>query len=270
MVLIVQESDFLKGEVLEQGSSFRTLKSVPGFLENSKYPPLNLMTKAIITMACIGLFIGTACAQADVQLDLGVKGGANFSSVNSSAVVVSNKGGIFGGHGGVYAMVKIGRVFAVQTEIVYSTEGQEYKYYVSGFPSYKSTFNYFNYPLLLKFYVAEGLNIQVGPQFGYLNNAKGYTYTPSANGGPPTITQGPLGDYVKAYNVSLCIGAGWDLPFGLNFTLRYNGGLTDINKLTGQSSQLPASPFGTSSANSSVLQFSVGYRLLKFGSTPEY
>jgi len=271
MLLNLKEPLSLAHEDFEPISSFRTLKSGwMGILHHMKVLPSNWLMNVILAMSCVVFFSGTVKGQVDVQLDLGLKGGANYSSVSSSATVVASTGGVFGYHGGVYAMVKLGKVFAVQTEIVYSTEGQEYKYYVAGLPSYKSTFNYFNYPLILKFYVAEGLNLQFGPQFGYLNNAKGYTYTSSGTGGPPTIASAPLGDYVKAYNVSLCVGAGWDLPFGLNFTLRYNGGLTDINKLTGQNSQLPGSPFGTSSASSSVVQFSVGYRLLKFGSTPEY
>jgi hypothetical protein len=268
-MLMYQETQNLTRKDFELRNSFR----VPvrgGVSTPIMNLPLGLLMKVVFTIGCFGIFSVTSHAQVDVQLDLGVKGGLNYASVNSSAVLISNKSGIFGGHGGVYGMVKIGRVFAVQAEIVYSNEGQAYKYYVAGFPTYKSTFSYFNYPILLKFYVAEGLNLQFGPQFGYLNNSKGYTYVPSGNGGAPTISEGPLGDYVKAYNISLCVGMGWDLPMGLNFTLRYNGGLTDINKLSGQYSLLAASPFGTSSANSSVLQFSVGYRILKFGSTPEY
>jgi hypothetical protein len=256
----------LKGEGFELKNFFRLLKLVPtGFLTM----PWETVMCAVFILSCIGLSTGTLRAQAQVKFDAGVKGGLNLASVNSSAALVVSKGSVINYHGGVYAMVKIGSVFAIQPEVIYSGEGQEYKYFVSGFPSYKSTFFYFNFPLMLKFYVAEGLNLQIGPQFGFLNRAKGYTYTASGTGGPPTITLQPFDDYVKANNISLCVGAGWDLPFGLNFTLRYNGGLTDINRLTGQASQLPASPFGTSSANSSVVQFSVGYRLLKFGSDEE-
>ncbi len=259
-------SENLTREICERCDALPRLNRNPVILLDTNFA-WNLLRNVIFALSCIGTLSDKATAQ--MQIDLGLKGGVNYASVNSSATVVSSKGGIIDYHGGVYAMFKFGRVFAIQPEIVYSNEGQSYKYYVAGFPTYKSTFSYFNYPLILKFYVAEGLNLQLGPQFGFLNNAKGYTYT-SGNGGPATITAQPLGDYVKAYNVSLCVGAGWDLPFGLNFTLRYNGGLTDINKLTGQISQLPGSPFGTSSANSSVIQFSVGYRLKKFGSTEEY
>ncbi len=266
---IVQEPKRLAGEDFGLNNSLRILKRVPGgILLTIKALPWNLLMKMIFTLGCVGLLTNSARAQ--VQIDLGLKGGINYASVNSSAEVVSTKGGVTNFHGGVYAMFKFSKVFALQPEIVYSSEGQEYKYFIAGLPSFKSTFNYFNYPLILKFYVAEGLNLQLGPQFGFLNSSSGYTYTPSGNGGPPTVASQPMGDYVKAYNISLCVGAGWDLPFGLNFTLRYNGGLTNINKLTGQNSQLPGSSFGTSSANSSVIQFSVGYRLKKFGSSEEY
>jgi hypothetical protein len=48
---------------------------------------------------------------------------------------------------------------------------------------------------------------------------------------------------------------GWDLPFGLSIDGRYNWGLSDIN-----------SGADAASVKNQVWQFSVGYKLLKFGS----
>ncbi len=203
-------------------------------------------------------------AHGQMQVDMGLKGGINFANVNAVSTVVSTYGTQIGYHGGAYASFRLGKV-AIQPEIIYSTEGQQYKYVQPGYPSLKSTFGYINIPIMLKVYLAGGFNLQAGPQFGYLNNSKGYSYQYSANGAPIVASQS-MGDYVKAYNVSLGLGAGLDLPFGLNFTLRYNAGLSDINKLTGNNqSALPGSPFGTSAAKSEVLQISVGYRLFKIG-----
>ncbi|MDH4296510.1 MAG: PorT family protein, partial [Cyclobacteriaceae bacterium] len=55
---------------------------------------------------------------------------------------------------------------------------------------------------------------------------------------------------------SLALGVGWDLPFGLSIDGRYNWGLSDIN-----------SGADVSSVKNQVWQFSVGYKLFKFGST---
>jgi Outer membrane protein beta-barrel domain len=218
------------------------------------------------TFAASWFVLLTAVAYGQAQIDLGLKGGVNFALVNSVSTAVSTYGVQTGYHGGAYAMFKFGNV-AVQPEIIYSSEGQQYKYVQAGFPNLKSTFGYINVPVLLKVYVAEGFNFQGGPQFGFLTNSMGYTYaTRPTLGAPPAITYQSLGDYVKYYDISFALGAGLDLPFGLNFTLRYNAGLTDINKLTGSNTVGPTSAFGTSAAKSEVFQISVGYRLFKIGS----
>jgi hypothetical protein len=75
-----------------------------------------------------------------------------------------------------------------------------------------------------------------------------------------------LKDVVKSSDVSLGLGFGWDLPFGLNFTARYNLGLSDLNKQSGVNSPLIQSQaLGTKQAKNQVFQFSVGYRLFKLG-----
>jgi len=205
----------------------------------------------------------TKVTYGQVQIDLGVKGGVNFANINSLSPVVSTYGEQTGYHGGAYAMFKFSDV-ALQSELIYSSEGQSYKYVQPGYPTLKSTFNYLNVPILLKVYVAGGFNLQAGPQFGFLLNSTGYTYISSSTG--PVVTSQPLGDYVRAFNASFGVGVGLDLPFGLNFTLRYNGGLSDINKMTGTNlSSGLSSAFGTRTAKSEVVQVSVGYRLFKFG-----
>ncbi len=217
--------------------------------------------RGVFAVCCFAFLTEVAFAQ--VQIDLGLKGGVNFSNINSLSSVVSTYGEQTGYHAGAYAMFKFNNV-AIQPEVIYSSEGQAYKYVQPGYPSLKSTLNYINIPILLKVYVAEGFNLQAGPQFGFLLDSKGYTYL--SGSGNPTVTSQPLGAYIKTFNISLGLGAGLDLPFGLNFTFRYNAGLSDINKLTGNNqSAIPASAFGTSAAKSEVLQISVGYRLFKIG-----
>jgi len=197
-----------------------------------------------------------------LQVDLGVKGGMNLSNINALSSVVSSYGPQTGYHGGLYGQLKID-FFAFQTEVIYSTEGQQYKFFYPGYPSFTTNTSYINIPLMLKFYVAGGLNLQIGPQIGILNSAKGYTYLTSNYSGLPTVTEQSMGHYFKGTNMSLCIGAGLDLPAGFNLTFRYNGGLSNINNISSAGTQLPASPFGTSAAKTEVLQFSIGYRLLK-------
>ena len=84
--------------------------------------------------------------------------------------------------------------------------------------------SYVNLPLVFKYYLAGGLNLQVGPQFGILvdDNVK-ELYT--------EVVQAQSSD------VSGIIGLGYDLPFGLRVDGRYNFGFTDVLKdLSGKNS----------------------------------
>lgn len=202
-----------------------------------------------------------------IRADIGLKGGLNFAglnSVNSSSLqtTYSNRTGY---HFGAYFMIKITK-FAIQPEILFSRQGQSYKIpSVSG--DLTSNFDYINIPIMLKFYLVGGLNLQAGPQFGFLSSASGDVIN-TVNGVATNTTSGAsLTNFVKSSDVSLAVGAGWDLPFGLNITARYNIGLSDINQKTG--GLVPTvgqiSSLGTAESKSQVIQISVGYRLFKIG-----
>jgi len=211
----------------------------------------------IFAVGCAVLLSGVAFGQ--VRLDLGLKGGLNFASLSTSATAQQNYGNRTGYHFGAYAMLKITK-FAIQPEIVFSRQGQTYS--IPSYSNLKSNFDYINIPIMIKFYLAAGLNLQAGPQFGFLASSSGDVYN-TATG---KITSQSLTTLVKSSDVSLAVGAGWDLPFGLNFTARYNIGLSDINKLTGTTT-VPTitSSMGTSEAKNQVIQISVGYRFFKIG-----
>jgi len=97
----------------------------------------------------------------------------------------------------------------------------------------------------------------------YILLKKDASITAFNSSGQPT--SGKVSDFVKSSDVSLGLGLGWDLPFGLNLTARYNMGLSDINKQSGVNSPLIQSSLGTKEAKNQVFQFSVGYRLFKLG-----
>jgi hypothetical protein len=204
-------------------------------------------------------FISTSTF-AQVRFDLGLKGGLNFANVSASSSIAKNYEGRTGYHLGAYAMIKITK-FAIQPEVIFSRQGQNFS--TSSVSDLESSFDYFNVPIMIKFYLVGGLNIQAGPQFGFLSSAKGDVVNSTTN----AVTKGQdLTGLVQSSDVSLGVGAGWDLPFGLNVTARYNIGLSDVNKFT--NSSLPptlTSSLGTSQAKNQVFQFSLGYRLIKFG-----
>jgi hypothetical protein len=148
---------------------------------------------------------------------------------------------------GAFALIKGSKV-GFQPEILFSQQGSKFKY--SGSPDLKANFSYVNIPLIVKLYTIAGINLQVGPQIGLLTSAESEDYNIS-NG---QITKADIKDDLKKTDVSLALGVGWDLPFGLSIDGRYNWGLSDIN-----------SGAATSSVKNQVWQFSVGYKLFKFG-----
>lgn len=201
-------------------------------------------------------FISTSTF-AQVRFDLGLKGGLNFANVSASSSIAKNYDGRTGYHLGAYAMLKITK-FAIQPEIIFSRQGQTFS--TPALNNLDASFDYINIPIMIKFYLVAGLNIQAGPQFGFLSSAKG-DVVDAAN----AVTKGQdLTGFVKESDVSLGVGAGWDFPFGLNITARYNIGLSDVNKFT-NSSTIPGNSLGNSEAKNQVFQFSLGYRLIKFG-----
>ncbi len=201
--------------------------------------------------------IHAAFGQAEIAF--GVKGGLNFATLNgvsSPSAAYSNSTGF---HAGGYFLFKFTKI-GIQPEIIFSKQGHDFSYSGS---NYTSAINYINIPIMLKLYIAAGLNLQAGPQFGFLASSKGDVYNSATSG---ISTGQDLKNFVKSTDFSVGLGVGWDLPFGLNFTARYNMGLSDINKLSGGS--VPSglvSSMGTSEAKNQVFQLSAGFRLFKFG-----
>ncbi|UKI39717.1 MAG: PorT family protein [Alistipes putredinis] len=73
-------------------------------------------------------------------------------------------------------------------------------------------------PLVTKYYLIGGLNVQLGAQFGYLINAK--------NNLPGASRQSIKGE-TNRYNVGILTGLAYDFDFGLVLEGRYTLALTD-------------------------------------------
>jgi hypothetical protein len=172
------------------------------------------------------------------QIAIGLKAGVNLSSLNSSdpETDISN---ITGFHGGAFALFKLSKI-GIQPELLFSQQGAEID--DVNLDKEELELSYVAIPVMLKFYLAAGFNIQAGPQFGFLNSAelKGVDN---------------VEDAIKSSDISANIGLAWDAPFGLVFDARYNIGLSDINDGSEISGEV----------KSNVFQLSVGYKLFKFG-----
>ncbi|MEL7146333.1 MAG: porin family protein [Bacteroidota bacterium] len=195
----------------------------------------------VLAMALIALSFNQANAQLGFQL--GVKGGPNFSNIKTEV----NTEGQTGLHIGAYGMIKFTKV-AIQPEILFSTQSTEFS--TSNFTTELKS-SYVNIPIMVKLYLAGGLNLQVGPQFGFATLAEARD---SATG-----TTADIADELKGADVSIAFGAGFDLPFGLNLTARYNLGISNFN----DSLNLDLDPATDEELKNQVFQVSVGYAFIK-------
>ena len=193
------------------------------------------MLKYIYTIILSMAVFGASHAQyGQNNFYAGIKGGLNYSSLNTKV----NSNTKTGFHGGGFATLKLSNV-AIQSEILFSQQGAQLT--LDG-QDIDANYSYLNIPVLLKLYVAGGFNIHMGPQFGYIRSAN-------------RVFKGDKQDYkerLKESEISLAMGAGWDLPMGLTIEGRYNLGLTEIYKYPSQST----------AAKNQVFQISLGYRLL--------
>ena len=192
------------------------------------------------TLLILLIMSATVPAFSQAQFAIGVKTGPNFANLDVSQPGASYKNRT-GWHGGAFVLAKFGKI-GIQPEIIFSQQGSKVQYSAS--QSFTSNFNYVNIPVILKLYTVAGINLQLGPQFGFLTNE------PEVQ--DPSVSD-PEGAYKKS-DVSLGLGAGWDLPFGLTIDARYNLGLTKIQ----DDPSLEAT-------KNQVWQVSLGFKLIKLG-----
>jgi len=166
--------------------------------------------KRIIISAVMLLLIKFASAQ---HVEYGIKGGVNFANIKDEAAD-SKADAKTGFNVGGLAHIHLTRHFAVQPEIVYSTQGAEYN-------DGKLRLNYINVPVLAQYMFANGFRIQTGPQLGILT-------TSSFKSGN---TETDVDNFSNA-DFGWVFGASYLSHSGLGVDARYNMGLTDVTKST--------------------------------------
>ena len=190
-----------------------------------------IMKKTILTLLLAG---ASVCSFAQVQFSAGLKGGLNFANLD-----VSNLEGTYnnrtGYHLGAFTLFKFTKI-GIQPEIVFSEQGSKVK--ISG-SDIESNFSYVNIPVILKLYTVAGINLQAGPQWGFLTSAK--------------YDGENIKDELKGSDFGLALGAGWDLQFGLTIDGRYNLGLKNVSDESAYD------------IKNQVWQVSVGFKFINLG-----
>lgn len=158
------------------------------------------------------------------EFDLGIKAGVNFSNITDVSDL-SNKTGF---QAGIFTGLKFGDKIGIQADLLYSQQGAE-------FDEGEFDLTYVNIPVVLKYYLIHGLNLQAGPQFGFIvddNVADVFNGIAEA----------------ESSDVSGIVGIGYDLPFGIRLDARYNFGLQDV--------------FTEGNGKNNVLSLALGYSFL--------
>ncbi len=201
------------------------------------------MKKVIIFLFLVtGVGVGSE-ALAQAQVAIGLKGGLNFAKldIENSTTALNSRTGY---HAGAFVLFKLSKI-GIQPELLFSKQGTTFQ---GNTQDLNANFDYINIPVMLKLYTVAGINLQVGPQFGFLTLAE---IEDDAGG---VVSKDDVKDLYKKSDLSLALGLGWDLPFGLTIDARYNLGLSKIQD------------DGTSGdTTNKVIQVSVGYKLFKLG-----
>jgi len=208
------------------------------------------MKKITVTLFLVTLSLYSF---SQTEFAIGIKAGPNFANIDTDASAGEIYESRTGWHAGAFLQIR-GEKVGFQPEVIFSQQGQKFKYSSSD-PSLERNFSYVNIPLVVKLYTVAGLNLQVGPQIGFLTSAEQEDFATGTSG---AITEEDIKNDMKKVDFSLALGVGWDLPFGLTLDGRYNWGLSDNDDGVTTNSGVAVGQI-----KNQVWQISVGYKLFK-------
>ncbi len=158
----------------------------------------------------VGLLVSSLFTmQATAQTSFGVKAGATFSNFKGDQAEETKTGLVIGGFGTYNFTEKIsGQLELLYTQLGARENGGSYD------------FSYVNVPLLARYNVWNGLNIETGPQIGFLLSGK----TKSSSGNKTDIKH-----LLNKTDFGWVIGAAYELPNGAGAGIRYTPGFSDIS-----------------------------------------
>ena len=156
-----------------------------------------------------------------IKFGIGIKAGLNLATISSNTTDISFSTGMKPDfHAGLFFNLNFGYrdqtqgLFGLQPEILYSRQG----FAVNG---EKINFDYITVPLMVKLYVSEGFNFEIGPWVSYL-----LSVNPNS-----TVLDGnniQLSDLKGGKDVGLAVGIGYESDWGLVVGARYQHGLSDM------------------------------------------
>ncbi|MFV7235983.1 MULTISPECIES: porin family protein [Flavobacterium] len=209
------------------------------------------MKKYILTAVTVFVFALTNAQ----KVNFGAKAGLNVANLTG---YFPDSSPLIGFNAGIFTEIKITDKFAVQPELLFSTQGNKMKIPVLDASSVflysydgKWNLSYLNLPVMAKYYILDKLSIEAGPQIGLLLSAKAKYSSdralPSLN---TSTSEYDIKNYLKSIDLGLNFGAVYDVSKNLSVNFRYNLGLANINN----------EPMSSSNIKNKVFSLSLGYK----------
>lgn len=169
------------------------------------------------------LIMTTGISFSQTKVKFGPKIGLGLSNLTQSDLHV--RPGVVVG---AFTNIRLNDYLGIQPEILYSMQGGKKD-------DYTLKLDYINIPMMMKAYMWKGLNLELGPQFGFRTNATSKIDDLSVN----------VNDETKVFDFAIGVGLGYETEMGLTAGFRY---LISATKAVDDSD-----------AKNSVFQFTLGW-----------
>ncbi len=145
----------------------------------------------------------------------GIKAGVNYANQNGSDITVNSTNyqtdAITSYHAGLIAEIKLVDSFAIQPELLYSTQGATYK---NATEEFRNELGYLSIPVLAKINLNKFVSLELGPQASFLLSERNNFDVKDAN----------------TFDFAVVGGLGLNITKNLFIQGRYGLGLTDASK----------------------------------------
>ncbi len=146
---------------------------------------------------------------------IGVKAGLNYANQTGTQITINSSNyktdAITSYHAGFVAEIKLIEQFAIQPELLYSTQGATYK---NALTEIKNEVGYISIPVIAKIYLNKTISLELGPQASFLLSGKDKFAVNDS----------------KTYDFSVVGGLGFKLTKNIFIQGRYGLGLTEVSK----------------------------------------
>ncbi|HRE50037.1 MAG TPA: porin family protein [Flavitalea sp.] len=145
------------------------------------------------------------------KFQLGLKAGANVSNFSGGDFGNIDKKALVGFHGGGFVSFLLGDNFAIQPEVLFSSQGAKLKN-AGNEENFKVS--YLNIPILAKYRFNGGFYLEAGPQIGFKVGEN--------------VPNNTINNFAKDLDLSLDAGLGFHSQSGFGIGGRYTAGLSKV------------------------------------------